>query len=215
MHPAIAIGNYFYERAEQAGASLTGDKVQSLVYFAQGLRLALVNLPLLDEAVMANRDGISLPSISRLGIVGSRKLAQLLTELRTDPRGLIQEVAPVLAENDSALPTLELVWSRFGAFSAYDLGVFVRSADSPWDQTWNSPQHVEGRLETGGSQGWQADDRAIPIPNSLIRRWFRQLVIQENRDQAQADGLEQTVMVGRQRLERTADLSPLKKLRSL
>lgn len=218
MHPAIAIANYFFEKSQATGASVNCAQLQCLTYFAHGLRLALVNLPLLDEAVLADKDGVNLASISAAGIGGNRALSRLLTQLRPLPNGQLEEVAPVLDERDPAIPTLNTVWARFGAFSAYDLGVFVRGGGGPWDETWNDPSRLESQLAATATEVWQPDassERAIVIANSLIRRWFRKLVIQENRDQALADGLDQTIMVGRHRLEETANLSPLRHLRAV
>jgi uncharacterized phage-associated protein len=214
MHSALAVANHLFERAQQARLSLTGGQLQCLCYFAHGLRLALVNLPLLDEAVLADRDGISIASITRLGLHGSRPVPQLLTEVRPTAGGLLDEVAPVLDEQEPALSTVDLVWSRFGRFSAYDLGVFVRSAGGPWDETWNHPDRVDGQLHSVASQPLAADGRALPIANSLIRRWFRELTIQENRDQASADGLAPTVMARHARPEDTLSLAAVKKLRA-
>lgn len=218
MHPAIAIANYFIEKAEAGKTPVNGAQLHCLSYFAHGLRLALVNLPLLDEAVLADKDGVTLAGINRTGIGTNRNVTRLLTQLQTQPNGLLDEVAPVLDERDPAVPTLDIVWARFSSFSAYDLGVFVRGQGGPWDQTWNDPQRLEGLLVQSMTQVWQpssdSSDAAVVIANSLIRRWFRKLVIQENRDQAAADGLERTVMVGRHRLEETASLTPQRNLRA-
>lgn len=214
MHSALAVANHLFERAEQERLVLTGGQLQCLCYFAHGLRLALVNLPLLDETVLADRDGVSIPSITRLGLYGGRPVRHLLTEVRPTAGGLLDEVAPVFDEQEPALSTVDLVWSRFGRFGAYDLGVFVRSAGGPWDETWNHPDRIEGLLSSVASQPLTADGRALPMANSLIRRWFRELTIQENRDQASADGLAPTVMARPARPEQTLDLTPAKKLRA-
>lgn len=220
MHPGIAVANYLFEKAQAAKTPVNGSQLQSLTYFAHGLRLALVNLPLLNEAVLADKDGVSIASIARSGAGGSnggRTLNRLLTLVQTGAGGLLEEVAPVLDERDPSIPTLDTVWARFGGFSAYDLSVFVRGSGSPWDEVWNDPERIEGQLATTTTQVWEAEsgsESALVIPNSVIRRWFRRLVIQENRDQAAADGLEKTVMVGRHRLEETANLAPQRNLRS-
>lgn len=219
MHPAIAVANYLLEKAQAVRMPINGAQLQCLSYFAHGLRLALVNLPLLDEAVLADRDGIHLASIGRAGVGTNRTVTQLLTHVHQRENGLLDEIAPVLDDRDPAIPTLNTVWARFGSFSAYDLSTFVRGTGSPWDQTWNDPGRLDGLLATTATQVWQPEgevdsDRAVVIPNSLIRRWFRQLVIQENRDQSAADGLDRTIMVGRNRVEETANLSPLRHLRA-
>lgn len=217
MRSALAVANYLLKRAQTSSTPLSGDQLQSLTYFAQGLRLALVNDALLDEVVMARRDGIFIESLASAVGIGTRTLTGLLTRIDNAKGGMLSEVTPCLEADDPACATLDLVWSRFAAFSGYELGLFVRSAGSPWDETWNDPERLAAKLSTVAAQSWRDDDaneRALVIPNSLIRRWFRSLVIQEQKDHDDADGLEQTVHAVGMQLEKTVRISAEKKLRS-
>jgi len=217
MRSALAVANYLLNRAFSDRTPISGDQLQSLTYFAQGLRLALVNDALLDEVVMARRDGIFIESLAKSSAIGTRNLTKLLTDFGRLPNGLITELTPSLDEADPACATLDLVWSRFGRFSGYELGLFARSPGGPWDETWNDPARLDAKLSTAALQAFQGDDtseRALVIPNSLIRRWFRSLVIQEQRERSSADGLEDTVHAVSVHLEKTVRISAEKKLRS-
>ncbi len=217
MRSALAVANYLLKRAAASSTALSGDQLQSLTYFAHGLRLALVNDALLDEVVLAQRDGIFIESLAGASAVGSRTLTGLLTRVEDAKGGMLSEVTPSLEVDDPACATLDLVWSRFGSFSGYELGLFARSAGSPWDETWNDPERLAAKLSTVATQTWRDDDaveRALVIPNSLIRRWFRSLVIREQKDHDDAEGLEQTVHAVGLRLEQTVRISAEKKLRS-
>ena len=217
MRPALAVANALLNRATESGITLSGDALQSLTYFAHGLRLALVNDALLDEVVMAQRDGIFIESLASAGALGTRNINSPLTRVEKLPDGLLSVKTPALDADDPAAATLELVWSRFGRFGGYELGLFVRSAGSPWDEVWNDPQRLASKLSAVALQTWQEDgsgERALVIPNSLIRRWFRSLVIQEKKEQANAEGLEQTIHAMSIHLEKTVRISVEKKLRS-
>lgn len=217
MHSALAVANYLLKRAENSNTSLSGDQLQSLTYFAHGLRLALVNDALLDEVVMARRDGIFIESLASAVGIGTRTVTGLLTRVNNAKGGMLSEVTPTLESNDPACATLDMIWTRFSAFSGYELGLFVRSAESPWDETWNDPERLAAKMSAVSKQTWEdsdANERPLVIPNSLIRRWFRSLVIQEQKDHDDADGLEKTVHAVGLHLEKTVRISAEKKLRS-
>ena len=183
MRPVTAVANHLIQRATQAGKTLTGGQLHNLVYFAHGLRLAMVNDPLLDEAVLADADGVSIQGLRAHGISGEKPVNGLLLLLVKRADGRIDDDTPELAADDPALATLDMVWQRFGSFTAQYMGFFVRSGDGPWDLAWHSTE--------------RHDRETLTLANSAIRTWFRSLLIQENKDRAVADGLEETVMLSR------------------
>lgn len=217
MRSALAVANELLNHAAAGRTDLGGDQLQCLTYFAHGLRLALVNDALLDEVVMARRDGIFIESLAGAGAGSTRTIKGHLTLFEKLATGLLSEKAPALDPADPARDTIGLVWSRFGQFSGYELNLFARSGGGPWDEVWNDPERLEGKLAAAAQQAWQEDpsrERTLVIPNSLIRRWFRSLVIQEKKDQASAEGLEETIHALSAHLEKTVRVSALKKLRS-
>ena len=181
MRPATAVANHLIQLARKSGQTLTGSQLHHLVYFAHGLRLALVNDPLLDEAVLADAEGVTIQGLKVHGIGGDTPVSGsiLLQIKRAD--GQVEDHTPKLESDDMAGATLDMVWQRFGSFTAQHMSYFVRSGDGPWALAWHSPER-EGR-------------DSLTLANSSIRQWFRNLLIQENKDRASADGLEETVMI--------------------
>ena len=195
MRPVTAVANHLIQRAMESGKTLTGGQLHNLVYFAHGLRLAMVNDPLLDEAVLADADGVLIQGLRVHGIVGEKPVNGLLLLLVKRADGRIDDDTPILPPDDPALATLDMVWQRFGSFTAQHMGFFVRSGDGPWDLAWHAAD--------------RRDRDTVTVANSTIRGWFRGLLIQENKDRAQADGLEETVMLSRMNLAET--MVPLKR----
>ena len=108
--------------------------------------------------------------------------------------GSIDDDTPLLADGDPALATLDMVWQRFGSFGTQHMNLFIQAGNSPWSLAWNAPD--------------RNDRDSITLANSEIRRWFRSLLIQENKDRAASDGLEDTVLIAKLNLAET--ISPAK-----
>lgn len=61
---AIEIANYFLFKAQQEGQELLSNlKLQKLIYYAQGLHLAVYGKPLFDEEIKAWQYGPVVPSL--------------------------------------------------------------------------------------------------------------------------------------------------------
>lgn len=189
MRPVTAVANHLIQRATESGKTLTGGQLHNLVYFAHGLRLAMVHEPLLDEAVLADESGVTIQGLRAHGIGGEKPVNGLLLLLVKRADGRIDDDTPVLAPDDPALTTLDMVWSRFGGFAAAHMAMFVCSGGSPWAAAWHAPER-DGR-------------DTVTLANSAIRDWFRSLLIQENKDRSSADGLEPTVLLARYNLAAT------------
>jgi len=63
MESALAVANYFIKKGIDTKKSVSPMKLQKLVYFAHGWRLALYNSPLIDEAIQAWQYGPVIPGI--------------------------------------------------------------------------------------------------------------------------------------------------------
>ncbi len=189
MRPVTAVANHLIQRATESGVTLSGSQLHHLVYFAHGLRLAMVHEPLLDEAVLADSEGVTIQGLKVHGIGGEKSVNGLLLLLVKRPDGRIDDDTPTLLPDDSSSITLDMVWSRFGSFAAGHMAMFVRSGGGPWATAWHAPER--GNRDT------------VTLANSAIRDWFRSLLIQENKDRSSADGLEQTVLLSRYNLAAT------------
>jgi uncharacterized phage-associated protein len=189
MRPVTAIANHLIQRASESGKTLTGGQLHHLVYFAHGLRLSMVHEPLLDEPVLADASGVSIQGLKAHSIMGNRPVNGLLLLLVKRADGRIDDDTPTLVADDPAIYTLDMVWSRFGSFAETHMAMFVRSSGGPWANAWYAPD--------------RGDRETVTLANSDIRNWFRGLLIQENKDRANADGLEPTVLMSRYNLANT------------
>lgn len=217
MRPVIAVANQFIQLAQADRVTLTGVQLQSLLYLSHGRRMASLNKPLLDEPLLALRDGVTIASLNRMGVAGSRPVKALLAQIvpSTDG-GKLRERILALKPDDPVRAIVEATWFRYRALSAYELSVFLRRAGSPWDQVWNDPARLNGGLQTAVSGlGGEESERATVIPDALVRRWFRQQMIEEQRAQAAADGLERTIDISSNHLEETISAVVEPELRSL
>jgi len=198
MYPASAIANHLIQLAELRGVPLQGAQLQTLVYLAHGLRLAMMSEALLDAPVFANQEGVVIAALNVNGVLGEAPVTRPITEIVQRPHGLLDEVVPVLRPDDPVHATIEETWSRFGGWSASALRNFVQTPGGPWNDTWNSPERLMGRYNTTLTLAWHLPpepERPVVIANSLIRSWFRDFVIQNLRSRAAADGLEETTRI--------------------
>lgn len=198
MLPALAVANHLIQRAQQDEVTLLGAQLHTLIYLAHGLRLAMVSEPLLDDAVTANAEGVIVPALIQSGIGGERPVSRLLGEIITRPNGLLDEVIPIIARDEPAIATIERTWARFRHSSTEALERFVRKAGGPWHDSWHSPERMMGRYSSTLSHTWEpvpADELPVPIPNTLIRAWFRAVLLKDLREQSASDGLEETVRI--------------------
>ncbi|MDP3858847.1 MAG: hypothetical protein Q8Q73_13905 [Stagnimonas sp.] len=217
MRPVIAVANQLIQLAQADQVVLTGAQLQALLYLSHGLRVASVNKPLLDEPLLALRDGVTIASLNRMGIVAGRPVKTLLAQIvPSADGGKLRERVLALKPDDPVRPLVERTWQRYRPLSAYELSVFLRCAGSPWDQVWNDPARLTGGLQTAPSGVTGEDsERAAIIPDALVRRWFRQQLIQEQKAQAAAEGLERTMDVSSRHLEETISAVVEPELRSL
>lgn len=198
MLPALAVANHFLQRAEQQSVVLVGERLQSLVYLAHGLRLGLVGEPLLDEPVFAGPAGVSIASLNVASATGGRPVQARLTEVIRRSNGLLDEGIPVLHPEEPALITLDHVWQRFWPSSAEALTRLICKTGSPWHATWHSPERLLGRFAVTLSNTWDPlpeSERPVAIANTTIRNWFRAALIRDHKQRAMQDGLEETVRI--------------------
>jgi len=216
MRPVVAVANQLIQLAQADQVALTGVQLQSLLYLSHGRRMASLNKPLLDEPLLALRDGVGIASLNRLGISGSRLVKTFLAQIvPSNDGGSLRERLLALKPDDPVRAIVETTWLRYRAKSAYELSVLLRGPGSPWDQVWNDPVRLTGGLLTAAN-GMTGDDseRAAVIPDALIRRWFRQQMIEEQRAQAAAEGLERTMNISADPLDETISAVVEPELRS-
>jgi uncharacterized phage-associated protein len=164
---AKAVANYLLDRAKSDGRSLDPMQLQKLVYYAHGWHLALVNKPLIKEAVEAWPYGPVIPVLfhefKRWGSGAVQKPAtdfvfpQIHHPIRLEDEGQAGESL------DTARRVIDRVWDVYGRFSGVKLSEMTHEAGSPW---------AAARRANPGARG-------VPIPNEAIRHYFKQRIARD------------------------------------
>lgn len=154
---ALAVANYFLDKAKADGIPLTPMKLQKLIYFAHGWYLALYGEPLINEQVQAWDYGPVVSSVyHEFKKFGSGRIDQPGTDL--DPESF-EFITPRISNTDSrTIALLDKVWEVYGKYTGIQLSNLTHEAGSAWTETRNNPEH--------------AGLRSVGIPNQLIRQDF-------------------------------------------
>lgn len=218
MRTVTAVANLFIQLAQAKQIRLTGSQLNALLYLAHGMRLAQLNKPLLDQPVLASRDGVSFAALNAAGLRQGRPVDDLIgTIVQSDDGNELREQVRTLRADDPMRPLVKQAWTRYGNRSSYELTERVRSPGGPWDEIWNNPLRLSGGLETAPSglrDEESGSELAAVIPDALIRRWFRKKMIEDQRRRALADGLERTMDISGKALEETIQAKLEPELRS-
>lgn len=119
LYRALDIANYFLYRAEKDGELISNLKVQKLIYYAQGIHLALYGAPLFNDPIKAWAYGPVVPSLYRK--YKKYAMGGVPADRFFDP-DLIDEKSKGF---------LDEIYTAFGQFSATRLIDFTHS-----DQCW-------------------------------------------------------------------------------
>jgi uncharacterized phage-associated protein len=162
---ALAIANYFLDKAKAEGKPLTPMALQKMVYFAHGWHLALVGQPLIKQRVAAWEFGPVISAIYReFKEFGKSPITRKATSLDLSEWGdadagglkIIEPTVPITQETIETREILDRVWDVYKNFSGVQLSNLTHAGDSPWSQTY------------------QPNVRGLMIDDSLIKSWFQQ-----------------------------------------
>jgi len=122
-YSALDIANYFLSKAEQQGQELLSNlKLQKLVYYAQGIHLALDNEPLFPDEIQAWDYGPVVPELyHRYKNFGASCIP---ADPKFDPEAVDGDTADFLDE----------IFNAFGQFSAIRL-MEISHKDECWQET--------------------------------------------------------------------------------
>lgn len=155
----VLVADYFIANAHNP---LTPLQVIKMTYIAHGYSLAILDEPLVEEAVEAWRYGPVLPSVYHVAKrYGGDKITQLLySGTRTDDR---EGVADARKFFRSRIPSrqrtiLDVVLDVYGEFNGRQLTNMTHVVGSPWDQYYR--EGVAGRQ----------------IPNGTIKEHYKGLI---------------------------------------
>jgi uncharacterized phage-associated protein len=127
MYNAVAVANYFVQRALMDNADMTPIKLVKLTYIAHGWYLAITaGKPLIGEAVVAWRYG---PIIQSVYHAFKKYGREQITSLEFDYCNRIATI-----EDRKAKEILDRVWSVYKDFTGPQLSALTHRTGSPWDK---------------------------------------------------------------------------------
>ncbi len=162
MYDARAIANWFIDKAEKSGETLTAMKLQKLTYVSHGWYLAFAGKPLVHDAVEAWKWGPVFRSLYReFRDFGSQPITQRATAL--DGSTLEERLITIedYPDHEQMDRFLEGVWQAYGRYSAIDLSTITHQEGTPWRQMFE-----------------QMGNRILPytvIPNEMIAEHYQRL----------------------------------------
>lgn len=146
-YPAEKVANKFIELAAAQGRLLTHMQLQKLVYFAQGLALAVHDRRLVANNFYAWQHGPVAPQLyEQLKSVGAQPISHLLPD-----------TLPSSELDPQAQELIRQTYDAYGRFDGWQLRNITHLPDSPWS-------HVNAREAYG------------LIPDDLTRTYYRQLL---------------------------------------
>lgn len=132
-HPALSIANATLDIAWERQDKITPLKLQKFVYIAHGFSLAITEVPLIEETVIAWDWGPVIPVIYReFKRYGKDPIQDHAT---MSIKGKRRDIPPPKDEIVDAL--LKGVWGIYGKMDGYQLANLTHEKGAPWEQTWN------------------------------------------------------------------------------
>lgn len=126
-------------------------EIQKMLYFLEGLHLALVDAPLFDENFQAWKFGPALPSVyRRLKRFGDGPVSPAIIDTKAES-----------TLSDSVLGLIRLVYDVFSKFDGPSLVGLTHLPGTPWALL---------RKEKGIPKGMNSDE---PIDIEIIADWFK------------------------------------------
>lgn len=162
-YDALAIANYFLDKAKADGKTLNPMGLQKLVYYAHGWHLAMRNQPLVVQRVQAWDYGPVIPEIYReFKEFGRRPINRRATcwEFDDSAEDLMslnpRRIEPEIRRDDQPVhELLNKVWDVYKDYSAVQLSNMTHEDGTPWHQV---------------KQVNQASNAVID--DHVIREWF-------------------------------------------
>ena len=117
MASALDVAKYFLNRADESDELLSHLKLQKLLYYSQGFKLAIVGPTLFDEEILAWEHG---PVVR-----------EVWNEYRDHGGGGIPAPGEVVVFEPTDQEVMDEVWTVFGQFSAWRLREMTHDTP-PW-----------------------------------------------------------------------------------
>lgn len=154
-YSSLLIAYAFVKRGIDTGQPITQMKLQKMIYFAQGIHLALYNEPLLKETFQAWKYGPVIPDIYHAyKLYGSNPIDDTSWIWNGE---IANEELNTLSEN--AKKTINYTWDTLKDINAVKLSNWTHKEGSPWQKVY-----VNG-----------AND--VLIPNNEITSYFTRFLV--------------------------------------
>lgn len=164
MENPLAVANEIIRLANNAGTPPTQMKLQKLLFYAHGWYLALCHEPLVKETFQAWKYGPVLPSVyHEFKAFGTSGITREGTELVRQLNGTLSWMAPVLTfeKTEIVRQLIKKIWQVYGKYSGNQLSTMTHNPDTPWAKA---------------REGYDENERDIPIPNKLMKIYFKKLI---------------------------------------
>lgn len=142
-----------YQTEEEKYEGLTNLKIQKLLYYAQGIYLAINDSPLFAEEIEAWENG---PVVSSVYHKFSHKKANVINPKESN---VSLKVIDIIESNSKAKQALELTYRNFAIYTAWQLRNLTHAVGSPWDQMYEQGKNVV-------------------IPQDLIKDYFQKEIVE-------------------------------------
>jgi uncharacterized phage-associated protein len=160
---AIKVANSFLELAWANGKGLSPMKLQKLVYFAHGWRLAIEDEELIKEPIEVWPYGPVIEILYRkFRSYGNGSIKKLAADFAFQD-GVIKVVKPKIQMDNPVNVLLDRIWQIYGNYTAIQLSNITHEVGSPWHTMMS--RFRGHRLPKNTS-----------IPNDLIREHFKKKI---------------------------------------
>ncbi len=159
---ALAIANYFLDKAEECGIGLSPMAIQKLVYFAHGWHLAITDEPLINQRVEAWEFGPVIGDVYRefrnfgRNIIKTRASKWVYGDSFAED-ATMETFCVEWSRDSKSKSIVDRVWEVYKGFTAVQLSNLTHTEGSPWSETREKSSGEKHRI----------------INDELIRLWFR------------------------------------------
>jgi len=130
------LANYFLDRAEGDGESMTPMKLIKLVYIGYGWLLALTDWKAFDEEIEAWEHGPVIPSIyHEFKKFGRSSISGKATDVDLD--SYEQYEPEITADDEETCLILDRVWRSYKPFTGWALRNKTHEPNTPWSNTYD------------------------------------------------------------------------------
>ncbi len=154
MYPASIIAYAFVKRGIDERAPISQMKLQKMIYFAQGIHLAIHGRALIKDAIQAWKFGPVIPDVYHdYKLYGSSPINDFKWTISTKyflSDGILSEL------DATALETINMTWDALKDWNAIQLSNWTHLEGSPWQKLYKD----------GVSD--------ITIPQQLMQEYFKQ-----------------------------------------